>query len=260
MLTSLLVLGLGCEASTDDTSSTSPPTIDTTILSPAEGAELYEEVLVWLEVEARDLDGWALALEDVTWSVHGTDWEILGNAVETLLPRGWGLLIVEALAEGTAVTASVEVRVEDGAGDTGSTGSTTEDVLLGHTITFAYTPSKGWRSQGYTECIATYGSDLVERTGAEICPDGDITWEGTLARLGSDCDPVLTASIPDQVAYGMDTSSNTSWRVWIEATGAWQEVGATALEGADHVVTVTNRLDASGSYAGTADVTMRFSP
>ncbi len=259
MLAATLALTLGCQATAVDSGDTDAPPLEATILSPEAGERLFADTFTRLEAEVRDADGWSLDLVDAVWTVHGTEWQAQGNGVDALLPQGWGLLIVEATADGRSALGSVEIDVERTAGDTGTTDTTPEGGLA-HTIAFDYTPSPAWQADGYSPCTAAYGADLTVRTGGELCPYGNITWEGALNKLSTDCEAVLRSSIPSQVAYGMDTSNATSWRVWVEGSGTWNDAGTADYDGSEYVLTTTNRLDASGSYAGTAEVTMRFKP
>ncbi len=262
----LLVLWLGC--STGGTVDSGGAALGATlhVLSPSDGAELVEGEAVWLEVAGESAEGAPLEPEGVIWSLHGTDWTAQGNRLSvTDLQAGWALLLATAEIDGIEVYDGVEIVVGDGA--TGDTGEKSTDTDTGthtgggpggidHVLSLVYDPSPDMESQGYTDCSASYSSALSVRTAGDLCPDADMTVEGSLSQDSTTCPPELTASIPDPIAYGIDSTQPDGWGIWVPDSGAWYSIGTAVESGGFYRLITEQSVAIDGTAAG--EVTWRF--
>ncbi len=251
------------------------------ILSPATGQTLALNESVRLEVEGLDPEGAALALDEVTWAVHGTDWTAQGNGFDVGdLPSGWSLLTAVAEVQGTALKDAVEVVVSEDAdlwgfgetdthqdeesdtGDTGgstSAGDTSSTTGIDHELLLSFYPSPVFEARGYTDCTASYSAVLETKLTGE-CPHADLTVEGDLSQDTGDCPGELLSSIPDHAIYGMDRGHAEGWDLWVVDDGVWVAAGVAEKDGNDFVLDITLGVTSGGVYAGEVVFTFAFFP
>lgn len=230
------------------------------ILSPSDGAQVDEGEPVWLEVKAEDAGLTAVEPADVVWTVHGTDWQVPGNRVWVSdLPRGWALVVATATVDGAEVSDGVEIVVGgSGTGDdTGPTDTNTGGPgPIDHVMSLVFEPSPDFENKGYATCSASFSAQLRPRTSGDLCPDTDLTFEGSLAQDSSDCPPELLGSIPDPIAYGIDVAHPDGWGLYVPDRGSWFSIGVAEDTGGAYRLIVEQTAEEKGVTVG--DVTWRF--
>ncbi|GEM_PF-4270315 len=264
MTTFLLVTVLACSATDTADSTVAALSSSLSILSPDDGAELVQGESVWLEVAGIGPEGDEAEPADVRWTVHGTEWEALGNQVQVRdLPEGWALLLATAVVEGSEATDGVEIVVLEGDTRTGDTGTTqTADTGsaaggIDHVLSLVYDPSPVFEAKGYSTCTASYSAELLPRTSGDLCPETDLTVDGALSVDAASCPAELLSSIPDPIAYGIDQGHSDGWDLWVPDSGNWYSIGVATDQGGGLYRLLTEQaVRSEGVNGGT--VTWRF--